>query len=175
VLFACATAAADLVGRTGVIPDEARVAYGLISATEQCSDGDIVSCAKLGVAGAKAVGVEIPGEDAGQVALLSQSCANDDFGACVRLGEMAAGAAGVPVDAINLAAINAEKCYDGDPAACIALGEQAADARVPVRNLPNGDALIRKCSPGEVNNVDEARRSFEDCRALGTALATNSR
>jgi hypothetical protein len=171
VLFACGTLAADIAERSGVVPDDVKVPYRLVKLTYQCSDGDIVSCANLGAAGAKAVGVDIPGEDAGQVALLTQRCANDDFGACMRLGEMAAGAAGVSSGAISMAAINAQKCYDGDPAACIALGEQAADARVPVHNLPNGDDLIRKCSPGDVNNVDEARRSFEDCRALGTALA----
>jgi hypothetical protein len=174
VVFACATIAVDLASRAGVVPDEVRAVYGYVNDAQQCSNGDVVACSKLGVAGAKALHIDIPGEDIAEVALLAERCRNNDFAACLRFGEMAAGAAGVPVDAINLAAINARKCFDGDELACIALGEQAADVRIP-NALPGSgvdlNGLILSCSPDGVNTVDQAKRNFENCKKLGQTLA----
>lgn len=161
VVFACATLAVDLASRAGVVPDEIKDAVDLAVDASGCVDGDVVSCAKLTAAGARAVGVKIPGEDAGQVALMSQQCANGDYGACLRLGEKAAGAAGVPVGAINQAAKNAQDCYAGSADGCIALGRQAAQAGIPIGGVVDGASNMRQCSLG----------SLADCQQLGEALA----
>jgi hypothetical protein len=161
VVFACASLAVDLAVRADVLPPEMRDAVDLAVDATNCVDGDVVSCAKLGAAGARAVGIGIPGEDAGQVALLTQQCANEDYGACVRLGEKAAAAAGVPVEQINQAARNAQDCYAGDVDACIALGRQAAKAGIPVGGVVDGADNMRQCSVG----------SLTDCQQLGQALA----
>jgi hypothetical protein len=169
VLFACGTVAVDLAGRAGVIPDEVKVAYNLVNAAQQCSNGDILSCAKLGAAGAKAAGVSIPAEDAARVALLTQQCANDDFGACLRLGEKAADAAGVPINALNQAAKNARDCYDGDLEACYALGQlAAAQTDIPLQGVADGVENYQRCR-------DSGGRSLTDCRELGKALVAVAR
>jgi hypothetical protein len=169
VLFACGTVAVDLAGRAGVIPDEVKVAYNLVNAAQQCSNGDILSCAKLGAAGAKAAGVSIPAEDVGKVALLTQQCANDDFGACLRLGEKAADAAGVPIEALNQAAKNARDCYDGDLEACYALGQlAAAQTDIPLQGVANGVENYQRCKAS-------GGRSLTDCRELGQALVAVAR
>jgi len=173
VVFACATIAVQVAGHA--VPNEVRNVYGYVNDALQCSNGDVVACSTLGVAALKAADISIPGEDLAQLAFLADRCRNNDFRACMILGQKAAGAAGVPVGAINLAAINAEKCFNGDPQACIALGEQAADARVPFNSLPNARELISRCSPGDVNNIDAAKRVYEDCQKIGQALAAISR
>jgi hypothetical protein len=161
VAFACASLAVDISVRTEVLPPEVQQATELAIYAADCVDGDVVSCAKLGAAGARAVGVGIPGEDAGQVALLTQQCVNEDYSACVRLGEKAAMAAGLPVDEINKAAANTQNCYDGDVDACIALGRQAAKLGIPVGGIADGAANVRQCSEG----------SLADCQELGQKLA----
>jgi hypothetical protein len=161
VAFACASLAIDLSVRAGAVPSEIKDAVDLVNDASNCVDGDVISCAELGAAGARAVGIDIPGEDAGQVALLTQQCAGEDYGACVRLGERAAMAAGVPMDAINKAAKDAQDCYAGDVDACIALGRQAAKAGIPVGGLADGANNIQQCSAG----------SLADCQELGQALA----
>jgi len=171
VVFACGTIAVDVGERLELIPDEVKQAYSLVNAAEQCSNGDVIACAKLGAAGAKAAGVNIPGEDVGQIALMSQQCVNEDFGACLRLGEKAADAAGVHIGALNQVAKAAQDCYGGNTNACIALGEQAADARVPVRNLIDGAGKVDRCSGNQGIN----QRSVTDCLALGQDLASMAR
>jgi hypothetical protein len=161
VLFACGTLAVDLAVRAGAVPPELKEAVDLANLAANCVEGDIVSCAKLGAAGARAVGVPIPGEDAGQVALMGQQCADGDFGACLRLGEKAAEAAGVPITAINQAAKSAQECYEGDVDACVTLGRQAARAGIPIGGVVDGANTIRQCSLG----------SIADCQELGQGLA----
>ncbi|MEJ0087177.1 MAG: hypothetical protein WDO72_15995 [Pseudomonadota bacterium] len=161
VAFACAALAVDLAARAIELPPEIRDAVDLATDASGCVNGDVVSCAKLGAAGARAAGVEIPGETAGEVALLTKQCFEKDYGACVRLGEKAAMAAGVPVVAINQAAKNAQDCYAGDMDACIALGHQAADVGIPVGGIANGADNLAQCSYGRLDN----------CEALGKAIA----
>jgi hypothetical protein len=169
VLFACGTLALEVGEHLDAVPDDVKVAYDLVNATLQCSDGDIISCAKLGAAGVKAAGVKIPGENVGLVARLSQNCANEDFGACMQLGEMAAGAAGVPVDAINQVAKNAQDCYSGNVDACTALGRQAAKAGdFPVGGVTHGAENLRRCA----ENIDT---DLLHCQQLGLALAATTR
>jgi len=152
VLFACASLAVDLAVQADALPPEWADAIDLATDATDCVGGDIVSCAKLGAAGARAAGVGIPGEDAGQVALLVQQCADEDYAACVRLGERAAAAAGVPVARINQAAKDAQDCYSGDLDACMALGRLAARAGIPVGGIVDGADNLRRCSenPGDV-------------------------
>jgi hypothetical protein len=161
VAFACASLAVDLAGRAIDLPPEIRDAVDLVTDASGCANGDVVSCAKLGAAGARAVGVQIPGETAGEVALLTKQCFEKDYGACVRLGEKAAMAAGVPVEAINQAAKNAQDCYAGDMDACRALGHQAAEAGIPVGGIANGADNLAQCGYGKLDN----------CEALGKAIA----
>jgi hypothetical protein len=161
VVFACATLAVDLGSRAVDLPPEIADAVDLASDASGCVNGDVVSCARLGAAGARAVGVAIPGEDAGHIALLTQQCLNEDYAACLRLGERAAMAAGVPMGQLNEAAKNAQACYDGDVDACIALGRQAAKAGIPVGGVADGADNIRQCSYG----------SLADCQQLGQAMA----
>jgi hypothetical protein len=161
VAFACASLAVSLAARAIELPPEIADAVDLASDASGCVNGDVISCAKLGAAGARAAGVAIPGEEAGQLAGLAQACINEDSGACLRLGEQAAMAAGVPLQQINQAALNAQDCYSGDVDACIALGRQAAKAGIPVGGVADGADNIRQCSYG----------SLADCQQLGQALA----
>jgi hypothetical protein len=161
VVFACASLAVDLAARAIELPPEIKDAVDLATDASGCVNGDVVSCAKLGAAGARAVGIGIPGEEAGQIAALIQACANEDYGACLRLGEKAAMAAGVPLQQINQAALNAQDCYAGGVDACIALGRQAAKAGIPVGGVADGAANMQQCSYG----------SLADCQQLGQALA----
>jgi hypothetical protein len=161
VAFACASLAVDLAGRIIELPPAIKDAVDLATDATGCVNGDVVSCAKLGAAGARAVGVAIPGEDAGQIALLTQQCANEDYGACLRLGEKAAMAAGVPIGKINQAAKDAQDCYAGDVDACIAVGRQAAAVGIPVGGIANGADNLQQCSYGRLDN----------CKALGSAIA----
>ena len=161
VAFACASLAIDLAARAVPIPAEVSDAADLVGDALNCLDEDVVSCAKLGAAGARAAGFDIPGDDAGEVALLAQQCADDEYGACVRLGEKAAMAAGVPVDQIEEEAKDVNDCYAGDADACIALGRAAANARIPVGGIADGAARVQQCSVG----------SRVDCQQLGEALA----
>jgi hypothetical protein len=161
VVFACASLAVDLGARGLDLPPEIKDAVDLVNDASGCVNGDVVSCARLGAAGARAVGVEIPGEDAGQVALMTQQCLDEDYAACLRLGERAAMAAGVPMGQIKQAAKNAQDCYEGDVDACIALGRQAAKAGIPVGGVADGADNMRQCSVG----------SLTDCQQLGQAIA----
>lgn len=161
VTFACASLAVTIAARAIELPDEIKEAVDLASYASSCVNGDVVSCARLGAAGARAAGVQIPGEDAGQIALLSQQCLNEDYGACLRLGEKAAMAAGVPMDQINGAAKNARACYEGNVEACIALGRQAASAGIPIEGVVNGAENLHQCS----------FNSLLHCRELGEAIA----
>ena len=165
VAFACASLAVDLASRAISLPPELKDAIDIANDASGCVDGDIVACAKLGAAGARAVGVAIPGEDAGQIALLTQQCANGDYGACVRLGERAAMASGLPLGEINQAAKDAQDCYAGDMDACIALGRKAAAAGIPVGGLANGADNLQQCSYGR----------YDNCRELGKAVAATVR
>jgi hypothetical protein len=164
VMFACASLAVDLSARAVDLPPELEVAVDLATDAASCVDGDIVSCAELGKAGARAAGVGIPGEDEQQVAALVLQCANEDYAACARLGLRAAAAAGVPVDQINQAARNAQDCYGGSVDACIALGRQAARAGIPIGGIVDGAQSMSQCSLG----------SLADCLQLGQALAAVS-
>lgn len=161
VAFACASLAVSIAARAIELPPEIADAVDLATDASGCVNGDIVSCAKLGAAGARAVGVPIPGEDAGQVALLAQQCLDEDYAACLRLGEKAAMAAGVPMGQINQAAKSAQDCYAGDVDACIALGHQAAKAGIPVGGVADGADNMQQCSHG----------SIADCQELGRAIA----
>ncbi|MEO8062895.1 MAG: hypothetical protein ABI821_09110 [Pseudomonadota bacterium] len=159
--FACASLAVSLAARAIELPPEIKDAVDLATDASGCVNGDVVSCARLGAAGARAAGVAIPGEEAGQIAGLAQACVNEDYGACLRLGEKAAMAAGVPLQQVNQAAKNAQDCYSGDVDACIALGRQAAKAGIPVGGVADGADNMRQCSYG----------SLADCQQLGQALA----
>ncbi|HEU4778441.1 MAG TPA: hypothetical protein VFS58_01025, partial [Steroidobacteraceae bacterium] len=161
VAFACASLAVSLAARAIELPPEIADAVDLASHASSCVNGDIVSCARLGAAGASAVGVPIPGEEAGQIALLAQQCLDEDYAACLRLGEKAAMAAGVPMGQINQAAKHAQDCYEGDVDACIKLGHQAAAAGIPVGGVADGADNMQQCSFG----------SLADCRELGQAIA----
>ena len=161
VAFACATLAVTLAARAIDLPPEIQDAVDLATDASGCVNGDVVSCARLGAAGARAVGVPIPGEEAGQIALLAQQCLDEDYAACLRLGERAAMAAGVPMGQINQAAKNARECYEGNVDACIALGRQAAKAGIPVGGVADGADNIQQCSYG----------SLADCQQLGQAIA----
>jgi hypothetical protein len=161
VVFACASLAVDIGSRVVELPPEIGDAVDLVAEASSCVNGDVVSCAKLGAAGARAAGVEIPGEDAGHIALLTQQCLNEDYAACLRLGERAAMAAGVPVGQIQQAAKNAQDCYEGNVDACIALGRQAAKAGIPVGGVADGADNMQQCSFG----------SLPDCQQLGQAIA----
>jgi hypothetical protein len=161
VVFACASLAVDIAVRAGAVPSDIQDAVILANYASACVNGDVVSCAKLGAAGARAAGVEIPGEEAGQIALLVQECLKEDYGACLRLGERAAMAAGVPMDQINEAAKNAQRCYEGDVDACIALGRQAARSGIPVGGVTDGTGNLIQCSEG----------SLVDCQQLGQSIA----
>jgi hypothetical protein len=162
VAFACASLAVDLASRAVKLPPEIKDAVDIVNDASGCVDGDVVSCAKLGAAGARAAGVAIPGEDAGQIALLTQQCANEDYGACLRLVEKAAMAAGIPVGEINQAAKEAQDCYAGDVDACIAIGRRAADAGIPVGGIANGADNLQQCSYGRLDK----------CQELGQAVAS---
>jgi hypothetical protein len=161
VVFACASLAVDVAVRAGAVPSGIEGVVSLANYASACVNGDVVSCAKLGAAGARAAGVEIPGEEAGQIALLVQECLKEDYGACLRLGERAAMAAGVPMDQINEAAKNAQACYEGDVDACIALGRQAARSGIPVGGITEGTGNLIQCSEG----------SLVDCQQLGQSIA----
>ena len=168
VLFACGTVAVDLAERGGVIPDEVKVAYDLVNATQQCANGDILSCAKVGAAGVKAAGVDLPTDDVTRAALLTQQCANDDFGACLVLGERAADFAGVSIK-LSQAAKNARDCYEGDLEACYAFGQYAAaQADIPLKGVVDGVENYQRCRAS-------GGRSLTDCRELGKALVAVAR
>ncbi len=161
VVFACAALAADLSARAGAVPPDLGDAVDLAMDATHCVGGDVVSCARLGAAGARAAGITVPGENAGEIALLAERCAREDFAACLRLGEKAAMAAGVPLDQAGTTATLARDCYGGDIDACLALGRRAAKAGIPVGGVDDGAETMRMCGLG----------SIPDCQRLGQVLA----
>ena len=160
-VFACATLAVSIASRLVPIPPEVKDALDLANDAQACASEDILACARLGAAGARAVGVQIPGQDAELVTQLTTECLAENFASCLHLGEIGASAAGVPVGQLNQAARNARQCYDGDTNACIALGQQAAKAGIPIGGVVNNASMLNQCS----------QQSISDCLLIGQALA----
>jgi hypothetical protein len=167
VIFACATLALDLADRAGLqLPREAADAVQIASHVTKCVDGNIASCAQLGVRGARAAGITIPGEDAIRVAEDVRKCANQDFAACARLGLTAADAAGVPIGLGPASVADIQDCLNDAGQACLALGRDAAQAAgFPLGGVTQGVENARRCVNGPPAGGDTAA-----CLALGKAL-----
>jgi hypothetical protein len=165
-IYACAVLALELSDAAGVpIAGVGGEALAIATEVGKCTDGDVVECAKIGLHGAKAAGLAIPGKDAAQVASDAQQCDQGDFAACMRLGQTAADAGGVPRGFGNGSFVNAQDCLDGDQQACTRLGKEAAAAQAPMGGVMQGAQDLQGCSGGNAAN----------CTHLGKSLAKLTR
>ncbi|WP_159017260.1 hypothetical protein [Cognatiluteimonas profundi] len=162
-IYACAVLALEISDAAGVpIAGVAGEAIGIAADVPKCSDGDLVSCAKIGVRGARVAGLTIPGKDPAQVADDAKLCDDGDFAACMRLGKSAADAGGVPPGLGNGSFVDAQDCLAGNNQACTVLGKEAAAAQAPMGGIPQGAQDLQSCAGG--NNAD--------CTHLGKSLAS---
>jgi hypothetical protein len=150
---------------TTVVPGIPPEAIQTAIQAEMCTDGDIAACAQLGLRGASAAGVTVPGFDAAQVSDDVQKCTNqnssDSFSACARLGLKAADAVGIPAVNVGSGIVNAGDCLDGNDQACLALGQRAAKVvGSPISGVLQASDNAKKCSNGETSA----------CIALGQAV-----
>ena len=151
VLYACGTLVLELAGQAGLqLPAEAAQALDIANDVKDCAEGAVVACAQLGVRGARAAGVQIPGVDIAKVTEDSTKCRNGEFAACVRLGLTAAKAAGVPVGLGDSDVASAQECLTGNSDACLEVGQRVAKAAgLPLGDVPQGAANARKCASGD--------------------------
>lgn len=164
-VYACAVLALEISDAAGVpIAGVAGEAVAIAADVPKCTDGDLVSCAKIGMRGAKVAGLTIPGKDAAQVSDDARSCDNGDFAACMRLGKAASDAGGVPAGLGRGSFVDAQDCLAGNNQACATLGREAASAQAPMGGVPDGQQNLQSCSGG---NAD-------DCARLGKSLAALS-
>ncbi|MDB6163900.1 MAG: hypothetical protein JWL98_1332 [Xanthomonadaceae bacterium] len=164
-IYACAVLALEISGDAGVpIAGVTGEAIGIAADVSKCTDGDLVSCAKIGARGAKVAGLTIPGKDAAQVAGDAQLCDDGDFAACMRLGKAASDAGGVPAGLGRGSFVDAQDCLAGNNQACTVLGKEAAAAQAPMGGVPDGAGALQSCSSG----------NSADCTRLGKSLAALS-
>jgi hypothetical protein len=170
-VYACAVLALEISDAAGApLAGVAGEAFAIAAEVPKCTDGDVVSCAKLGAHGATAAGLTIPGKDAAQVASDAQLCDNGDFGACMRLGKAASDAGGVPQGLGKGNFVNAQDCLSGpglgytsgENPACTALGKEATDAHISMGGVPDGAVSMQSCASGNVG----------ECSHLGRSLAS---
>lgn len=161
-LFACAFLLLDGANLLGAgIPAEAREALVIVEQVAKCAKLDVTACAQAGMAGAKALGLSIPGVDIAKVVEDGRQCGAKNFASCMRLTLAATDAVGVPIGVGQGDIANIEHCLKEDKVACFALGRLAAKAA----NFPLADV---------VQGVENARRCFGNetaaCITLGRSL-----